>query len=112
MFAGAGIGLLSGIVGVGGGIFLSPLLLLARWANAKRTAAASAVFIFANSAAGLVAKSAGGLSLPPQAPFLALAGVLGALAGAYLGSHRIADRGLRALLGIVLISAAVKLAFR
>ena len=112
VLSGVGIGLLSGIIGVGGGIFLSPLLLLARWANAKQAAAASSVFIFANSASGLAAKASGGLALPPHAPTLALAGVVGALSGAYFGSHRIADRGLRALLGIVLFSAALKLAFR
>ena len=57
LFIGAGIGLISGVVGIGGGIFLSPLLLFFHWANPKQTAATSAFFIFLNSLAGLLGRT-------------------------------------------------------
>lgn len=106
---GTGIGLLSGLVGVGGGIFLSPVVVLARWADAKRTSATSALFIVSNSALGLAVRAGEGLSLPPNAPVICVAGVTGALAGSYFGSRKIPTPWLRRLLGAVLLTAAVKL---
>ena len=103
------IGLVSGIVGVGGGIFLSPLIMLMGWANAKRTAATSAVFILINSLAGLggraVHGSLGGVDL---VTFM-LAAFVGGILGSRLGALRFSNLLLRRLLAVVLLIAAVKL---
>jgi hypothetical protein len=107
--AGALIGTLSGIVGVGGGIFLSPLMIACRWATVRRTAATSAAFIVINSAAGLAGR---GAAIP--ASIWPLVGVtfLGGLLGAWLGSKKLPLGWLRAMLAIVLVVAAGKLAMK
>jgi uncharacterized membrane protein YfcA len=106
---GGGIGLLSGIVGVGGGIFLSPLMLLLRWADPKRTSAASALFIVMNSIAGIVGRQfQGNFAVGNFLPFMAAA-VVGGIAGSWWGARKFSNSTLRRLLGIVLIIAAVKL---
>ncbi len=106
---GGGIGLLSGVVGVGGGIFLSPLLILRRWATTKQTAAASAAFIVANSLSGLLGRALGGhFELGPLA-WLIPAAFVGGLAGSYLGASRFSGLWLRRLLAVALLVAAVKL---
>lgn len=109
MLLGAGIGLLSGLTGVGGGIFLSPLLLLQRWADVRRTAGVSAAFILVNSAAGLLGNLASVKALPAALPFFALAAVAGGLVGSELGSRRLPPPALRRLLALVLVIAGVKL---
>jgi uncharacterized membrane protein YfcA len=106
---GAAVGLLSGLVGVGGGIFLSPILVLAGWADAKRTSATSAIFIVSNSAIGLLARARTGIELPPNFIWLATGGALGALLGSWIGAKRLPVPWLRRLLGAVLLVAAVKL---
>lgn len=106
---GAVLGFVSGMVGVGGGIFLSPLLLLLRWADAKRTAAVSAAFIFLNSAAGLYGHlSRTQMDWPGMLPLVAAA-FSGGLVGSYLGAWRLPSVWLRRILGIVLLVAAFKL---
>lgn len=104
---GSGIGLLSGLVGVGGGIFLSPAIVLAKWGDAKTASATSALFIFVNSAVGLIVRAQSGIQLPTLFPVVLLAGVSGALAGAWFGSHKIPAPWLSRALGCVLLSAAV-----
>lgn len=106
---GAGIGFLSGLVGVGGGIFLSPLLLLTRWADAKSTAGASVVFILLNSAAGLAGHVASVQHVPSEVAIWAPAALVGGLAGAWLGAHKVPPSAFRVLLAIVLLVAAVKM---
>ncbi len=109
LVSGGGIGLLSGIVGVGGGIFLSPIMILMKWATIKQTAAISAFFIVVNSVAGLAGRFVrGGLEIGPIWPFV-LAAVVGGVLGSYAGASRINSRALRQLLGIVLLIAALKL---
>ncbi|MBI2884719.1 MAG: sulfite exporter TauE/SafE family protein [Candidatus Omnitrophica bacterium] len=107
---GAAIGLVSGIVGVGGGIFLSPLLILLGWADPKRSAAASAGFIVVNSAAGLAGRVAAGRLLIGTCWPLIGAAFLGGLVGSRLGAHRFSGLWMRRLLAGVLAVAAGKLA--
>ena len=106
---GAGIGLLSGLTGVGGGIFLSPLLLLMNWADVRRTAAVSAAFVLVNSIAGLAGNVAGVRRLPGAIFAWGMAAVVGGVAGSELGRRRLATLTLRRLLSIVLIIAGLKL---
>jgi len=110
--AGAGIGLVAGLTGVGGGIYLSPLLLLAGWASPRQTAAVSAAFVLANSVTGLGGHLAAGAEMPwtliaAGAP----AAFAGGLFGTVLGSRRLPDPAIRRLLAAVLFLAALKLLF-
>ena len=106
---GAGLGGLAGLTGVGGGIFLSPLLLTAGWAGARETAAASAVFILVNSIAGLGALLATrGVAPGAELGVLALAAGTGGLAGSRLGSRRLSRPSIRRLLALVLVLAGIK----
>ena len=108
---GAGLGFVSGLTGVGGGIFLSPLLLFLRWANMRTTAAVSAAFILVNSIAGLAGLLSAGATLPRGLPWMMLAALGGALMGSELAVRRLAPVQLRQLLGVVLVIAAVKMIF-
>jgi len=106
---GAGIGVLSGIVGVGGGIFLSPLMLLMKWASTKQTAAVSALFIVVNSVAGLGGRVVcGNIELGIALPFV-VAAFLGGLVGSYFGATRFSGLTLRRMLAAVLLIASFKL---
>ena len=106
---GAATGLLSGIVGVGGGIFLSPLMILLGWADPKTTAGVSAAFIWVNSASGLVGHfQRNPLSTLPLWD-LAAAAVAGGLVGSRLGAKNLTPLSLRRLLGVVLLLAAYKI---
>jgi len=110
MAIGAAMGLLAGLTGVGGGIFLSPLLLMLGWAGTKQTSAVAAPFILVNSiaglAAGFVAKSA---VLPSYAWVLAAAVLAGGWLGAEYGSRRFANPVVRRVLAIVLALAGAKM---
>ena len=108
---GAGLGLLSGLTGTGGGIFLTPLLLLMRWARTKTAAAVSALFILVNSASGLLGNLASNRRLPPVALMLAAAVVIGGIAGSYFGSRRFSHTIIKRLLAVVLLIAGAKLIF-
>jgi uncharacterized membrane protein YfcA len=110
---GAAIGLLAGLSGTGGGIFLSPALLLLGWAGVKQAAAVSAVFILVNSLAGLGGLVISGRTIPPElATWLgpwSIAAVAGGLVGSRLGARRLGAPVLRRLLAAVLIVAGAKL---
>ena len=109
--AGALLGLLAGLTGTGGGIFLSPLILLFGWEAPRRTSGVAAVFIVCNSLAGLAGDWTGLKSLPPELPVLAAAVGAGALIGTWLGVSRLPQRRLLQALGLVLLAAGVKLVF-
>jgi uncharacterized protein len=106
---GIALGFLAGLTGVGGGIFLSPVLLLAGWAALRTTAATSVAFILANSVAGLLAKPAAIAMVRDIAPMWAIAAVVGGLLGSYLGSRRLPSPALRGVLAAVLLAAGMKL---
>jgi len=106
---GAVLGLVSGLIGIGGGILLSPLLLICRWSSAKESAAVSAAFIFVNSAAGIISDQNVGNMLDQQHLFWVLAAVLGGLLGSYIGARRLNEVRLRQALGVVLLFASIKL---
>ncbi|MDX2362558.1 MAG: sulfite exporter TauE/SafE family protein [Crocinitomicaceae bacterium] len=104
------IGFFSGLIGIGGGIILSPVILLMRWGKVKEAAAVSALFIWVNSASGM-----GGLMYAGKATldvnswlYVGLA-VIGGFIGGYIGSKKMNNKGLRYLLAFVLILASVKL---
>lgn len=110
--AGGCIGILSGVIGIGGGIFLSPLVLLLGWATAKQTAAMTAPFILVNSIAALGGIMTDHGTLPIDFTFvapLALAVVFGGFIGASFGSRRLGYQGLRFVLGGVLLIASIKM---
>lgn len=106
---GAGLGFLSGLTGVGGGIFLSPALLLLGWAGAKRTAAVSVAFILVNSAAGLLGHLASVERIPAEVTLWAPIVLVGGLLGSSLGSRVLPGPTIRRGLAVVLVLAGVKL---
>jgi uncharacterized protein len=109
LLCGGAIGLLAGLTGTGGGIFLTPLLLFAGWAKAKEAAAVSALFILCNSVAGLLGNWASTSSLPVFIwPLMAVAAVGGWL-GSGWGSQRFAPALIKRFLGAVLVVAGLKL---
>lgn len=108
---GAGIGLLSGLIGIGGGIFLTPLLILFHWSNSKTAAAISAAFIFVNSIAGLAGFLTKGGEIPTQTTVLLPAVLIGGMIGAYWGSNRAQNPALLKALALVLVIAAGKFVF-
>lgn len=103
------MGYLSGLTGVGGGIFLSPVLLLLRWTDMRGSAAMAAGFILVNSIAGLAGFMVNGGGIPPAAPSLVAVAFVGGAVGAELAVRRLAPARLRQLLGVVLIIAAGKM---
>ena len=106
---GCAIGFLSGLIGVGGGIFLSPILLILGWAGPKTTAGISAPFILMNSAVALAAGSLTVQSLPGELPLLAAAALAGAFLGTWLGLERFKPKGLLTTLATVMSLAGAKL---
>jgi hypothetical protein len=111
MLWGGFIGLLSGLTGVGGGIFLSPLLLLMNWADTRRTAGVSAAFILVNSIGGLAGNLTNLQTLPAALPYFAIAAIAGGIVGSEFGSRRLANVTIRRLLAVVLVVAGVKMIF-
>ena len=108
---GAGIGLLSGLTGVGGGIFSSPLLLFMGWVETRQTSGVTAVFILVNSLAGLLGHLASVAYLPSTIPLWLIVVAIGGWIGAEYGSRRFSNITLRRFLVVVLIIAGLKLIF-
>ncbi len=106
---GASLGLLSGLTGVGGGVFLTPALLTLRTAPVKQVAAVSAPFILVNSLAGLLGGFAAGRALPPIGLAVIAAVVVGGGIGSQLGAFHVSTQGLRLLMGVMLVVAGLKL---
>ena len=103
------VGFTSGITGVGGGIFLAPLMLWLRWGDARRVAAVSATFNLFNSAAALVGVFVSGSAAFPAAfPLWAAGAVLGGLFGSWLGFKHLPAKTLRYILGVILLAASLK----
>lgn len=109
LLIGAAIGLFSGMIGIGGGIILSPLILLLHWADMKKTAAVSALFIFVNSLAGLAGLFTKGFEYKNEMGVMILIAFIGGIAGSYFGAKKFESTLLNKLLAIVLIIAVVKL---
>ncbi len=110
LITGALIGFFSGLIGIGGGIILSPLLIIFSWADMKTTAGISAAFIFVNSAAGLAGLwQSGHLALNPELPVWIVLVVIGGLAGSLMGSRMLSEKQVRLALSVVLLMASVKL---
>jgi uncharacterized membrane protein YfcA len=108
---GAGLGLLAGLTGTGGGIFLTPVLIFMRWARTKTASAVSALFILVNSISGLLGNISSTRQLPLFALPMAAAAVTGGAVGSYLGSRKFSPVLIKKLLGIVLLIAGYKLIF-
>lgn len=106
---GVALGLLAGATGIGGGIFLSPLLILRGWEEPRRTAGAASVFILVNSLAGLAGHLQAGRTIPPATAPLALVVLAGGLYGSWLGARRLPPLALRRVLAVVLVTAGGKL---
>lgn len=111
LLIGAGIGFLSGMLGIGGGILLSPLMLLCAWGDAKQVAAISAPFILVNSASGLLRATASGLVLPNEAWAWIAVAIAAGLLGSWVGARKAPEPRLRQALGLVLLFASIKLFF-
>ena len=113
VLSGAGLGLLAGLTGTGGGVFLTPLLLGCSWASTRQAAAVSSLFIFGNSLSGLagllLARQVGDWALPPQLGWMLLIVLLAGAVGSRLGSRHWPVAWIRRCLALVLLLAAAKL---
>ena len=103
------IGFFSGLIGIGGGIILSPVILLMKWGKMKEAAAVSALFIWVNSAAAMGGQLSSGVKLDAQAFLLVGIAVIGGFLGGYFGSKKFNNNWLRYMLAVVLFIACIKL---
>jgi len=108
---GAAVGLLSGITGTGGGIFLSPLIIWLGWVSVKQASGTVAAFIFVNSIAGLLGNFQSTQSLPNELPIFLIAVLLGAFIGTRFGISKLSSTGIKRALGFVLLIAGAKFIF-
>lgn len=107
--AGAALGALAGLTGIGGGVYLSPLLVFAGWADPQRATGIAACFIVVNSLAGLAGRSSSLAELPAYLPWFVLAAILGAWIGTSFSLKGLSKRGVLRVLGVVLGVAAAAL---
>jgi len=106
---GASIGFFSGLIGIGGGIILTPLLILVNWAEVKEAAAVSALFILVNSGAGLSGMLISGVKLSNNVVPMLVMALIGGWAGSYLGARKLKKNRLEQYLAVVLVAASIKL---
>lgn len=111
LIVGGIIGFFSGLIGIGGGIILTPVILLLHWGKMKEAAAVSALFIWVNSAAGLIGQLQSGVNIENDSFILVAIALIGGVLGGYYGSKKINNQSLRYLLAFVLIIACAKLFF-
>lgn len=111
LLIGAAIGFLSGLIGIGGGIILSPVLLFLKWTDQKQAAAISALFIFVNSLSGLAGQFTKGIQFNADMIWFVTIAFVGGLFGAYFGALRFKQSILKNVLAIVLLMAVYKLLF-
>lgn len=111
LIAGGIIGYLSGMIGIGGGILLSPLLLLLGWTTLKETAAVSSLFILVNSVSGLSGQLAHGIEFSNSMYLMVFVALVGGITGSYLGARYYNAVILKRMLAVVLVIAAIKLLF-
>jgi uncharacterized protein len=111
LVVGAIIGFFSGLIGIGGGIILTPVILLLHWGKMKEAAAVSALFIWVNSASGLIGQLSTGISLSLDSFILVAIALIGGFFGGYFGSKKINNQNLRYILAFILVIACVKLFF-
>jgi len=111
VMAGGIIGFFSGLIGIGGGIILTPLILLLHWGKMKEAAAVSALFIWVNSASGLIGQLSTGISLSRESFILVAIAMIGGVLGGYFGSKKLNNQKLRYILALVLVMASFKLFF-
>jgi uncharacterized protein len=111
LLIGAAIGFLSGLIGIGGGIILSPVLLMLKWTDMKQTAAISAIFIFVNSLSGLTGMITKGIQFSTDMYAYVAIAFIGGICGAYFGSLKLNQTILKYMLAAVLMVAAYKLLF-
>jgi hypothetical protein len=109
LIVGGVIGFFSGLIGIGGGIILTPIILLLHWGKMKEAAAVSALFIWVNSVAALIGQVSSGVEISKATFLLAVIAFVGGYLGSYYGSKKYNNKSLRYLLAIVLIIASVKL---
>ena len=109
LLIGSVIGFFSGLIGIGGGIILTPIILLFHWGKMKEAAAVSALFIWVNSASGLIGQFTSGVTFHSNAFILIAIAIVGAILGSYYGSKKINNNRLRHILAFVLLIACAKL---
>jgi len=109
MGVGGTLGFLAGLTGTGGGVFLTPALIILKWAKTKTAAATSVLFILLNSIAGLAGNVSATKSFPAFALTFAGVAVVGGTLGSYLGSRRLDVVVVKRLLAVVLVIAGIKL---
>jgi hypothetical protein len=111
LIVGGIIGFFSGLIGIGGGIILTPVILLLHWSKMKEAAAVSALFIWVNSASGLIGQISTGTSLNAESFILVAIALVGGVLGGYMGSKKLNNQKLRYILAVVLFMACFKLFF-
>jgi hypothetical protein len=103
------LGFVSGLTGIGGGIFLTPLLILTGWAEPRQAGGAAIVFILVNSVLGLLGNLSSVSAIPHEVALLAPAALAGGLIGSYLGVHKLVPQQLRRVNAVVLLLSGLKL---